>query len=419
MRVARSLLVVTPFVMTIVVCLTTSPSKAHGSRFALGKPFEELNMQERKLFRDGKEAFEEVEEEADGLGPIFNNTGCAVCHSSPVVGGSSPINETRGQKVTGADRFDVPGGSLFQSEAISPDCRENIPNDVNVTGLRQTTPLFGLGLVEAIPDFEIEGYAFLQARQNPQQAGRAIRVMDAASGRRLVGRFGWKDQQATLQSFSGDAYLNEMGVTSKLFPTENAPNGDLAKLKACDKHPEPEDTADDVTLFANFMRLLAPPPRDEQLSKLNGPAAGPFASRFGNLFGGGDRNRDRDADRGPARGERVFAEVGCVVCHYAGYVAKSRIDAINGQRVGAYSDFLLHDIGTGDGIAQGDAGPNELRTTPLWGLSDSAPYLHDGSAASVRDAIKRHGKQADASRKAFDALPFNLQDAMLDFLDAI
>ena len=115
----------------------------------------------------------------------------------------------------------------------------------------------------------------------------------------------------------------------------------------------------------------------------------------------------------------MFAEVGCVVCHYAGYVAKSRIDAINGQRVGAYSDFLLHDIGTGDGIAQGDAGPNELRTTPLWGLSDSAPYLHDGSAASVRDAIKRHGKQADASRKAFDALPFNLQDAMLDFLDAI
>jgi CxxC motif-containing protein (DUF1111 family) len=419
MRIARSLLVVTPVVMAIGVCFTTGPSKAHGSRFELGRPMEGLSMQERKLFRDGKEAFEEVEEEADGLGPIFNNTGCAVCHSNPVVGGSSPLNETRGQKLTGGQLFDVPGGSLFQSDAINANCRENIPTDINVTAARQTTPLFGLGLVEAIPDSEIEGYAFLQARQHPEQAGHSIRVLDVASGQRLVGRFGWKDQQATLQSFSGDAYLNEMGVTSKLFPTENAPNGDLTKLKACDQHPDPEDTADDVTLFANFMRLLAPPPRDERLARLNDHDGG-FGG-FANLFGGGgDRDRrDRDDDRGPAKGERVFETVGCAVCHHAGYVARSRIDAINGQRVAAYSDFLLHDIGTGDGIAQGNAKPNELRTTPLWGLSDSAPYLHDGSAASVRDAIKRHGNQAAAARKAFDALPWHLQDAMLDFLDAI
>ena len=412
MRVARSLLVVAPLATAIVVCFTTGRSAAHGSRFELGRPLEGLNMQERGLFRDGKDAFEEVDDEAEGLGPIFNNTGCAVCHSSPVTGGSSPINETRGQKLTSGTLFELPGGSLFQSDAINTNCRETIPADVNVTALRQTTPLFGLGLVEAIPDFEIEAYSFLQARLHPEQAGRVNRVIDVASGSSRVGRFGWKDQQATLQSFSGDAYVNEMGITSKLFPQENAPNGDVARLKACDQQPDPEDKKDDVTHFANFMRLLAAPPRDPSLGRAD-------SDHGGFDHGGFDRDQNRDRDRGPARGERAFEAVGCAVCHRSGFVARSPIDAINGHRVFAYSDFLLHDIGTGDRIAQGNARPNELRTPPLWGLAQSPPYLHDGSAASVRDAIKRHANQAAASRKAFDALPWNLQDALLDFLDSI
>ena len=135
--------------------------------------------------------------------------------------------------------------------------------------------------------------------------------------------------------------------------------------------------------------------------------------------GNRDRDSDRNADRGPAKGARVFENVGCGVCHHAGFVARSRIDAIDGKRVNAYSDFLLHDIGTGDGIAQGNARPNELRTPPLWGVSESAPYLHDGSAATIRDAIKAHKNQAARSRRAFDDLPFDLQEALLDFLDAI
>src|SRR5262245_13896735 len=338
MRVARSLLVVTPLVATAILTLSTGRSTANSSRFELGRPLEGIGFMERRAFRDGKEAFEEVETDADGLGPTFNNTGCAVCHSSPATGGASPILETRAQKLVGNQLFELPGGSLFQSEGISPGCRETLPPEANVVALRQTTPLFGVGLIEAIPDSEIEQYAFRQARFHPEQAGRVNRVLDVASGnQQRVGRFGWKDQQATLLSFSGDAYLNEMGVTSKFFPNENAPNGDMTKLKACDKTPDPEDKDDDVTLFANFMRLLAPPPRDERLGRLD--------TAFDRDGDDRDRADGRDfehrfeRDSGPARGEKVFTAIGCAVCHYAGYVARSRIDAINGRRVGAYSDF--------------------------------------------------------------------------------
>ena len=197
-------------------------------------------------------------------------------------------------------------------------------------------------------------------------------------------------------------------MTSRLFPKENAPNGDLGKLKACDAVADPEDTEDDIVLFTNFMRFLAPPPRDED--------------RFGrwnrgqDRFGGGFFGKGGATDPG---GERVFGAAGCAVCHRSGFVARSRIEAIDGQRVNAYSDFLLHDVGTGDGIVQGGAMANELRTAPLWGVSESAPYLHDGSAATLKDAILRHGNQAAAARKNFVELPPRLQETLLEFLDAI
>jgi CxxC motif-containing protein (DUF1111 family) len=404
MKVARSLFVLTPLVMAIVFSWTTGRSSAHGSRFEFGKPLEGLNMDQRKLFREGKDAFEELEEEADGLGPIFNAKGCAFCHSSPAVGGSAPFNETRAGRVQGGVFFDLPGGSLFQSDGINPNCKETIPSDANVIAPRQITPLFGLGLIEAIPDWEIEAYRAFQARAFPAQAGRTNRILDIASGQTRVGRFGWKNQQASLLGFSADAYLNEMGITSRLLREENAPNGDIAKLRACDSVPDPEDGEDDITLFTNFMRLLGPPPRDQRRFDADRER---------------DGNRDGNRDGGPLRGERVFELVGCGVCHRSGFVARSRIEAIDGQRVAAYSDFLLHDVGTGDGIVQAGAKANELRTPPLWGVSESAPFLHDGSAPTLRDAIARHGNQGAAARAAFDRLPSRLQEALLEFLDSI
>ena len=300
--------------------------------------------------------------------------------------------------------FELPGGSLFQDQAISPACAETIPREANVIAKRQTTPLFGVGLIEAIPDAQIEAYRAEEVRLHPGQAGRIHRVVDVASGATRVGRFGWKSQQATLPAFSGDAYVNEMGVTSSLFPTENAPNGDMAKLAACDKVPDFEDHDNDVVLFTNFMRLLAPPPRENTFQQ-------------GGRDGGNDRRHNGGG--GGNRGEDLFERVGCEVCHHSGFRAASPIRAINGERVDAFSDFLLHDIGTGDGIVQGDARGNEIRTTPLWGISESAPYLHDGSAATIRDAIERHRNQAGPSRRAFQDLSHDEQRALLDFLDSI
>jgi CxxC motif-containing protein (DUF1111 family) len=390
--------------------LLAGRSHAGGVRFAhgqFGKPLEGLTMQQRTLFRDGKAAFEQADDAAEGLGPIFNANSCVACHSVPAVGGTSALNETRAARVENGHYLELAGGSLFQSTAISPSCAETVPATANVVAGRETTPLFGLGLVEAIPDHAIEAYASRQASLHPAQAGRVNRLLDVASGQSRVGRFGWKAQQASLLAFSGDAYVNEMGITNRLFPTENAPNGDLVKLARCDTVKDPEDVNDDMTAFANFMRFLAPPPRD------------------GDSDRDGDRDKDKDDDsdddaHGPAvSGRALFSKVGCAVCHRASFRAASPIEAINERRVAAFSDFLLHDVKTGDGIIQGKAGGNEFRTPPLWGISQSAPYLHDGSAPTIQDAIQRHGNQGASARDAFAALCFSEQQALLAFLDSI
>jgi len=368
---------------------------------ALGEPLEGLTPAQLGLFEAGLETFAEEEGLADGLGPIFNDVGCAACHASPAVGGSSEINETRAARRNGHAYVELPGGSLFQSDAIRPQCAEAVPSDANVVAERQSQPLFGLGLIEAVPDGQIEGYRALQERSFPDQAGRVHGLFDVATRRRRVGRFGWKAQQATLLSFSGDAYVNEMGITSPLFPRENAPNGDARRLRACDTVADPEDDGADLAAFADFMRLLAPPSRED-----------------GRAGGGGDRH----GSRGPSpvvAGERIFERVGCAVCHTPRYRALSPIAAINGRQVASFSDLLLHDVGTGDGIVQGEARGSEFRTAPLWGLSKSAPYLHDGSAASAREAIRRHRNQGAQAADAFDDLSSAAQEALLRFLASI
>jgi CxxC motif-containing protein (DUF1111 family) len=239
-------------------------------------------------------------------------------------------------------------------------------------------------------------------------------VIDMESGARRVGRFGWKSQHATLLAFSADAYLNEMGITSRLLPHENAPNGDLVKLAACDSVSEPEDASEDFVAFADFMRLLAPPPRDYEWEREREDR-----DRWRGQTGGGNSFRGREPSR-LRRGETAFVSVGCGVCHRATpFTSSSRIAALDRQQVEAYSDFLLHDVGTGDGIIQGDAQGNELRTPPLWGISESAPYLHDGSAGTIEDAIERHGSQGAAAREAFGRLSRDEREALLAFLDSI
>jgi len=183
--------------------------------------------------------FEEVEDVAAGLGPVFNADSCAACHSLGATGGGGDQVETRfGTMTAGAfDPMTSHGGSLIQTTGIGAQgaCTftgEVTPDGATIRAGRRTTPLFGLGLVDAVPDFLFRGLAAYQARRQPATAGHINVVTDVVTGRQAVGKFGWKSQVPNLLQFSADAYLNEMGITSPLFPTENCPQGDCALL-AC------------------------------------------------------------------------------------------------------------------------------------------------------------------------------------------
>ena len=355
-----------------------------------------LTAAQAAQFSAGRDEFESIETIEGGLGPIFNGDACAACHSAGATGGASAQTVTRfGRSVNGVfDPMDAQGGSLLQAKAIDPEVQEHVPAGANVVALRLSTPLYGAGLIEAIADADL-----LQAARRPQPdgvQGRAAQITDVTTGQTRVGRYGWKAQQATLLAFAGDAYRNEMGVTNRFFPTENAPNGNLALLQKWDHVPELEDAVDpatgtsDIDHAADFMRLLAPPP--------------PLRATASSLAGA-----------------RVFDRLNCSACHTPVQMSgASPVAALAHQPVPLYSDLLLHDMGTlGDGIAQAAAGTTEMRTAPLWGLRLRGPYLHDGRAATVDAAIRAHAGQGAPAGQRYRALGTAERQQLLDFLGTI
>ena len=361
-----------------------------------GDPLPGLTKAQTEAFTTGLDEFTNAEDIAGGLGPIFNNVSCVACHSAPAPGGGGVQTVTRFGQTAGGhfDPLAELGGSLLQDKAIDPDALETVPPEASVTTLRQSTPLFGLGLIEAIPDATIERLAARPAHDGI--AGRAAHITDIAGGDERVGRFGWKAQQATLLAFSADAYRNEMGITNRFFPTENAPNGDAAKLAKWDKVADPEDEVDaatgrgDIDVVADFMRLLGPPPQ-------------------------------KPLSPGAMAGWGVFRQIGCDGCHQPVLVTgRSEIPALNLKPVPLFSDLLLHDMGAlGDGIAQADAGPRDFRTPPLWGLRASAPYLHDGRAPTVDAAIRAHDGEGANPRNRYLRLREMQRRQLLEFLNSI
>jgi hypothetical protein len=198
-------------------------------------------------FRLGLDDFLEVETSDEGLGPAFNATSCAVCHSVPAVGGTSAIAEVRAGKRGPNGEFiplDPSGESLFHLFSVPGHaCQPVIPADATIIVRRVPIPVFGAGLVEAIPDEALLALEDPSDRNRDGVSGRAAMVTDLASGERRVGRFGWKAQHATLLAFSADAYRNEMGITNDLFPHEVAVGISHERMRVCDPHPEPEDIA--------------------------------------------------------------------------------------------------------------------------------------------------------------------------------
>ena len=410
-----------PLALTSLVCFwlaacespesgVTSPPPPPGSTDAassaglsastmLGNPFANLTAAELALFNTGKVEFEGVETIDEGLGPVFNEASCASCHNGPV-GGTTGRTETRfGRVVNGTfDPMTELGGSLIQDKGIGLVATpagshtfigEVVPTEAGVTTRRITTQLFGLGLVDAVPDEELLRLARFEAVTSPTTAGTPSMTTEIRTGLTRVGRFGWKAQVPTLHQFSGDAYLNEMGITNPEFPSENCPQGDCSAL-AFNPRPDLNDDGSGVTKFTDFMTLLAPPPRGTRSLQV--------------LEGGG-----------------IFATIGCANCHTPALVTgSSPVAAVSKKVFQPFSDFLLQDMGDlGDGIAQGSASGRQMRTAPLWAVRTRSLLLHDGRATSLDGAILAHDGQGKPARDRFLRLAPGARFVLLQFLRSL
>jgi CxxC motif-containing protein (DUF1111 family) len=352
----------------------------------------------------------------DGLGPVFNATGCADCHQNPVTGGPSQITEIRAGHLDPTGKFVNPtipisdgtstitGRSIVDDRAICAEAHEQLPDTENIRALRAVLNTLGDGFVEAIDDNTLLNIAANQAQATHGRIqGEAIQVaLFEAPGQTGVGRFGWKDQHRSLLSFSADAYLNEMGITSRLRPKDTT--------TVCKTTTDPEGQPDtlglaDIDHFAQFIRGTKVPPRDAALA----------------------------ATADAQAGQQLFAQIGCATCHVPSIVTAPSgtvlndgtfvvPDALGNKLIHPYSDFLLHDVGTGDGIVQG--GPadtiNKLRTTPLWGLRTKTRFMHDLKSLSLTDAINRHRGEARGVIDNFrEDLSPEQQQQVITFLNSL
>jgi CxxC motif-containing protein (DUF1111 family) len=386
-----------------------------------------------------REAFDEVELLDEGLGPIYNAQSCRECHQNPISGGLSQVTELRAGHRDAAGRFANPsipvangaavitGRTLINDRAVCPSGRypdvelqERVPDTETIRTQRTSLNLLGDGFVEAVADETLKAMADKQCKESRGRiCGIALPVpVLEVPGQKAIGKFGWKAQQASLLSFSADAYLNEMGITSRLLPDEF--------VNLCDPKEDPEDEVDekdglaDIDRFARFMRATKAPPRDAKLAQTE------------------------DA----AKGSALFDAIGCATCHVrtletapAGTKVNAGAftvpEALGGKVFHPFGDFLLHDVGTGDGIAvavvehfgkavftlekQSNLEPtaNRMRTPPLWGVRMRSRLMHDGESETFTDAINRHKGEANKERKKFCKLKPREKEQLLAFLRSL
>ena len=382
----------------------------------LGDPLLGLTAAQMVTFEGGKHAFTETEGFADGLGPVFNGTSCGECHVAGGIGGAGfDLEQSRVTRIGGMRNgvySDLPelGGPVLERRSIKefdadlirdygvacPILPEIIPTNAEYVSRRITTPLFGLGLIEAIPVAQILRNADPFDLDRDGISGRPNLVMNPETQQYELGRFGWKSQVSSIHVFAADAYLNEMGITSSTFPNENLPQGlTFEPLWDPKLDPEEEDGVDgepnDVDLFADFMRFLAPPARKTVTAEVT-------------------------------RGESVFAQLKCTACHIPSMTTGAHsVAALANKPVRLYSDLLLHDMGSdfNDNVRQSVADGGEWRTAPLWGLSVREFFLHDGRATTLDAAIRMHGGEATKIRQKYVELTAAKRTDLLAFLNSL
>jgi CxxC motif-containing protein (DUF1111 family) len=455
------------YALVLVACIALPPPPnlgtdadvpATGAQEALtGFDGQTNGVVDQATFDEDLAAFDDVETLADGLGPLYNAQSCRECHQNPLSGGGSQVAELRAGLRDAQGRFHIPrvpiargkvvieGRTLINDRAICPsgafpdeEIQEHVPDSANVRTFRLSVNLLGDGLVEAVSDEFLRELGVRQCRETHGRiCGRAFEVpVLETPGVNRIGRFGWKEQQASLLSFAGDAYLNEMGITSRLLPDE--------VTTICDTVPDPEDKPEnaaaarrakaratagvarraaaeelaDIDRFARFIRATKAPARDAILART-------------------------DVAR---KGSGLFDSVGCATCHVRHMVTAPAGTKLNGgtytvpaalgnRLFHPFSDFLLHDVGTGDGIEiaivehfgrryahmQEYMSPtaNRIRTAPLWGVRLRSRLMHDGESLTLRDAIERHRGEASDARRRFSWLGEADQEALLTFLRSL
>ena len=367
----------------------------------LGQSLPDLNDQQKAEFDLGLKSFSKTEVRTDGLGPVFNGTACVECHKAGAVGGAgidlttalvSRIGGMRNGKYSDLTEL---GGPVIQARSLKefdtscPIDGESIPREANFVSRRITTPLFGAGLIESIPDATI----IAQSKQRDQDGvqGKVNWVYNPETRLNEVGKFGWKAQHSSLHLFAGDAYLNEMGITSVSFPFENLPQGKPIPT-GWDNIADPEDQDGDIEVFTSFMRFLAPPGRRLPVSAQ------------------------------AQQGEALFKSIRCSACHNPELkTGKNSVAALSEKPVRLYSDLLLHRMGAGlaDGIQQSLAQGDQFKTPALWGVSRRSFFLHDGRAKTFEDAIVNHDGEAFNAKQRYLRLKSNERESLLAFLKSL
>jgi CxxC motif-containing protein (DUF1111 family) len=358
-----------------------------------GNPLDDLTGDQRDRFKKGRVVFNQEFTPKTGLGPLFNNTGCASCHNEPVPGGGGSFTQVNAS-VLDSNGFCDPlverGGPVFQL-SVTPALKaalgidaEPIPPEA-ARGKRTTPDVFGFGLLDAVPESSILARADPEDADGDGISGRVNRFFD---GR--VGRFGRKALTPTLAEFTEGAFHFEQGVTVPNFLGEGTVGGQPIP-PGVDPLPEPEVSAELVAHTDAYVRTLAPA-------------------------------KPKDLDGTAKRGQQIFSSIGCAKCHIPNLrTGDHPIQALANREFPAYTDLLLHDMGPGlADVCQGlVATPAEFRTEPLMAVRLARRYLHDGRAGSIEQAVELHAGEGAHSRDAFGALSGSDRKALLKFLGTL
>ena len=456
-------------ILALLTCIgTSSQTKSgptdpgvRGGPAGAGGPLPGLTADETAFFQDGQGRFAEIEVvqggSNTGLGPRFNSNQCFSCHSQPSMGGTSPtqnpliavatlngaknvvpwfiapngpIREARFKRSNGVSDGNVHDLFVITGRSDAPGCNiaqfDFLPAGNSVTGqggnrnivFRIPTPVFGAGLIEAIPDSVILANQQANAAQKSALgiSGHPNAILSGNVNRSAndgtITRFGWKAQNKSLLMFAAEAYNVEMGISNQLFPQERdetptcvftaTPNDTLNFTTPATTATSNPAVISDIEAFANFMRMLAPPtPAPDTPSIVNG--------------------------------RESFVKIGCAHCHTPSLTTSKMIasgsstvpsSAFSNQTAHLWSDLLVHHMGEAlaDGITQGGAGPDEFRTAPLWGLGQRVFFLHDGRTSNLVDAIRDHkskGSEANRVIHQFNKLSTQEQQEIIDFLRSL